>query len=101
MQAFLREELTAFCREAPPEFTQQQREVFCVFSGDGVSRLRDFLNRNVAPFHEDGEATMYDDDEELDEEEGQVTGLMNATAINDEEDDEMGDGTINMPHPHG
>ncbi|KAL1884901.1 SCF ubiquitin ligase complex subunit [Paecilomyces lecythidis] len=101
VQAFLREELTAFCREAPPEFTQQQREVFCVFSGEGVSRLRDFLNRSVAPFHEDGEATMYDDDEELDEEEGQVTGLMNATAINDEEDDELGDGAINVPHPHG
>lgn len=101
VQAFLREELTAFCREAPPEFTQQQREVFCVFSGEGVSHLRDFLNRSVAPFHEDGEATMYDDDEELDEEEGQVTGLMNATAIHDEEDEELGDGAIDVPHPHG
>ncbi|KAL2014752.1 hypothetical protein VTN00DRAFT_2277 [Thermoascus crustaceus] len=102
VQAFLREDLTAFCREAPPEFTQQQREVFCVFSGEGVSRLRDFLNRHAAPFHEETEATMYDDDEELDEEEGQVTGLMHATVINDEEDDEMGDGGIGIPHrPHG
>jgi F-box and leucine-rich repeat protein GRR1 len=97
----LREDLTAFCREAPAEFTQQQREVFCVFSGEGVIRLRDFLNRNAVPFHEETEATMYDDDEELDEDEGQVTGLMNATAINDEEDDEMGDGGIDVAHPHG
>ncbi|KAI9934257.1 SCF ubiquitin ligase complex subunit [Aspergillus wentii] len=94
VHAFLREELTTFCREAPPEFTQQQREVFCVFSGDGVSRLRDYLNRSAPPFREETEATMYDDDEELDEEEGQVTGLMHATAINDEE-------YIDIGHPHG
>ena len=29
---------------------------------------------------------MFDDGEELDEEEGQVTGLMHATAIHDEDD---------------
>lgn len=28
---------------------------------------------------------MYDDDEELDEDEGQVTGLMHATDLNDED----------------
>lgn len=39
----------------------------------------------MPPFREETEATMYDDDEELDEDEGQVTGLMNATAINDED----------------
>ncbi|KAI2788726.1 SCF E3 ubiquitin ligase complex F-box protein grrA [Penicillium oxalicum] len=65
--AFLRDNLTAFCREAPPEFTPQQRDVFCVFSGEGT------------------EATMYDDDEELDEDVGQTTGLMHATGINDED----------------
>ncbi|KAF9886918.1 SCF ubiquitin ligase complex subunit [Aspergillus nanangensis] len=91
VQPFLREELTVFCREAPPEFTHQQREVFCVFSGEGVNRLRDYLNR-ITPAREMTEATMYDDDEELDEEEGQVTGLMHATAIND-------DGYIDIPHP--
>ncbi|KAJ5084514.1 hypothetical protein NUU61_009093 [Penicillium alfredii] len=82
---FLRAELTAFCREAPPEFTQQQRDVFCVFSGEGVKRLREFLNQNHSPPQEETEATMYDDDEELDEDEGQMTGLMHATAINDED----------------
>ncbi|KAE8352031.1 hypothetical protein BDV28DRAFT_158244 [Aspergillus coremiiformis] len=92
VQEFLRNELTKFCREAPAEFTHQQREVFCVFSGDGVKQLRDHLNRTTPPAPEMNEATMYDDDEELDEDEGQVTGLMHATAIND-------DDYIDIGHP--
>ncbi|WPG98860.1 Hypothetical protein R9X50_00165800 [Acrodontium crateriforme] len=48
VQAFLRDELLAFCREAPPEFNDHQRDVFCVFSGTGVSRLREFLNEQKA-----------------------------------------------------
>jgi len=44
VQAFLRDELLAFCREAPPEFNDHQRDVFCVFSGGGVARLREYLN---------------------------------------------------------
>ncbi|KAE8398658.1 hypothetical protein BDV37DRAFT_275948 [Aspergillus pseudonomiae] len=94
VQEFLRDELTKFCRDAPPEFTHQQRQVFCVFSGDGVKQLRDHLNRTVPPAREMNEATMYDDDEELDEDEGQVTGLMHATAINDDDDD-----YIDIGHP--
>ncbi|TKA80956.1 SCF E3 ubiquitin ligase complex F-box protein grrA [Cryomyces minteri] len=42
--AFLREDLIVFCREAPPEFNDHQRDVFCVFSGNGVNRLREYLN---------------------------------------------------------
>lgn len=80
---FLRADLTTFCRPAPPEFTPGQRELFCVFSGEGVHRLRNFLSREMASFHFE-EGTMYDDEDELDEDEGQVTGLMHATAINDE-----------------
>lgn len=95
VQDFLRDNLTAFCREAPPEFTQQQRDVFCVFSGDGVNRLRDHLNRSEPQFQEGAEATMYDDDEELDEDEGQMTGLMNATVINDGDDDYIDVGPLN------
>ncbi|KAJ5163021.1 Leucine-rich repeat cysteine-containing subtype [Penicillium coprophilum] len=95
VQEFLQENLTAFCREAPPEFTQQQRDVFCVFSGDGVNRLRDHLNRSEPSFQEEVEATMYDDDEELDEDEGQMTGLMNATVINDGDDDYIDVGPLN------
>lgn len=44
VQAFLREDLIVFCREAPPEFNDHQRDVFCVFSGIGVQRLRAYLN---------------------------------------------------------
>ena len=44
VQAFLREDLTVYCREAPPEFNEHQRDVFCVFSGAGVTRLREHLN---------------------------------------------------------
>lgn len=45
VQEFLREDLTRFCRDAPAEFTHPQRDVFCVFSGDGVQRLREYLLR--------------------------------------------------------
>jgi F-box and leucine-rich repeat protein GRR1 len=89
VQAFLHEDLTAFCREAPPEFTHQQREVFCVFSGEGVNRLRAYLNRERIQY--DTEGTMYDDaEEEGDGENAHMTGLMAATAITDE-DEEMGE----------
>ena len=65
-----------FCREAPVEFTPQQRDVFCVFSGEGVSRLRDFLNHST--FRENNSITMYDDADELDEDEANVTTLLHA-----------------------
>ncbi|KAI0995223.1 SCF E3 ubiquitin ligase complex F-box protein [Podosphaera aphanis] len=45
VQAFLRRDLEQFCRAAPPEFTEHQRNVFCVFSGQGVLGLRQHLNR--------------------------------------------------------
>lgn len=53
VQAFLREDLSAFCRDAPPEFTEHQRQVFLVFSGDGVKNLRRYLNSPAfAELHE-------------------------------------------------
>ncbi|TRX93239.1 hypothetical protein FHL15_005818 [Xylaria flabelliformis] len=42
--AFLRDDLDRFCREAPTDFTEHQRAVFCVFSGTGVVGLRHHLN---------------------------------------------------------
>ncbi|KAI0145103.1 RNI-like protein [Xylariaceae sp. FL1272] len=42
--AFLRDDLDNFCREAPKDFTEHQRAVFCVFSGNGVTGLREYLN---------------------------------------------------------
>lgn len=44
VQAFLRDEFQQFGREAPREFTEHQRQVFCVFSGNCVNQLRDYLN---------------------------------------------------------
>ncbi|KAF1816488.1 RNI-like protein, partial [Eremomyces bilateralis CBS 781.70] len=44
VQAFLRDDLLRFCRAAPPEFNEHQRNLFCVFSGHGVKDLRTFLN---------------------------------------------------------
>ncbi|RAL60725.1 hypothetical protein DID88_009831 [Monilinia fructigena] len=46
VQAFLRSEFEQFCREAPREFTEHQRNVFCVFSGPGVNGLRNYLTRD-------------------------------------------------------
>lgn len=44
-QFYNRDDLVAFCREAPAEFNDDQRVVFCVFSGDGVSKLRNHLRQ--------------------------------------------------------
>ncbi|EIW61436.1 RNI-like protein [Trametes versicolor FP-101664 SS1] len=41
--AFRRAELQQFCRAPPQEFNSQQRAAFCVYSGHGVAKLRDFL----------------------------------------------------------
>lgn len=82
----------------PAEFTEHQRTVFCVFSGEGVNRLRNYLNEAPQVTY-DTEGTMYDDrDPEGDiDAEGQVAGLMNATAINDDDEDmdeiEAGEGS--------
>ncbi|KEY64898.1 hypothetical protein S7711_03890 [Stachybotrys chartarum IBT 7711] len=42
--AFQRDDFQPYCRQAPPDFTPHQRDVFCVFSGHMVSRFREFLN---------------------------------------------------------
>ncbi|KAI9812204.1 MAG: SCF ubiquitin ligase complex subunit [Pycnora praestabilis] len=100
VQAFLREELTVFCRDAPAEFTDHQRDVFCVFSGVGVNRLRLYLNEAAHEVDYDG--TMYDPDaEDAGEDEddqqvaGMVAGLQGAMALGegDEMDEEFGDGS--------
>ncbi len=69
------------------EFNEHQREVFCVFSGVGVNKLRNFLNHESLQY--DTEGTMYDDadlEEEADEQ--QVAGMMHATGLGGD-DDEM------------
>ncbi|CAG8984120.1 hypothetical protein HYALB_00006222 [Hymenoscyphus albidus] len=79
VQAFLRPDLEQFCREAPSEFTDHQRSVFCVFSGNGVVRLRNHLSaESFDEIDQDGE-TIADDDQTM-------TGMMHTTNINAEED---------------
>jgi F-box and leucine-rich repeat protein GRR1 len=76
------------------EFTPHQREVFCVFSGQGVIGLRRYLNnegRTRGPDFEDDEVTLTGDDDNQ-----TMTGMMSATALNggDEEpeaDEELED----------
>ncbi|KAL2268939.1 hypothetical protein VTJ83DRAFT_3785 [Remersonia thermophila] len=56
VQAFLRGDLEQFSRPAPAEFTEHQRSVFCVFSGQGVVNLRRHLNNILAAeYHESRE----------------------------------------------
>lgn len=44
ISAFLRREITQYCREPPPDFTENQKLSFCVFSGHGVVQLRNYLD---------------------------------------------------------
>lgn len=41
---YRRRDFTQFCRSPPKEFNENQRIVFCVFSGSGVQKLRQWLN---------------------------------------------------------
>lgn len=58
--------------------------MFCVFSGTGVNKLRDYLNSEDSEI----EGTMYDDREAEDgEADQQVTGMMHATGLGVDDDD--------------
>jgi F-box and leucine-rich repeat protein GRR1 len=89
VQAFLLDELLSFCRDAPPEFNDHQRDVFCVFSGHGVARLRDHLNDQKRVYNSgsdsltpsvvnESEMGIDDpDDQNIDSESGTNTPVMN------------------------
>ncbi|KAI1852744.1 hypothetical protein JX265_003232 [Neoarthrinium moseri] len=85
VNAFLREDLENFCREAPPDFTEHQRQVFCVFSGPGVTGLKRYLNTHpeFAQYHEGRPALPPQPAHDMD-------GLEDNDVI---EDDDMGDGS--------
>ncbi|KAF8854910.1 SCF E3 ubiquitin ligase complex F-box protein-like protein grrA [Acephala macrosclerotiorum] len=103
VQAFLRSDLEQFCREAPPEFTEHQRNVFCVFSGQGVMGLRSHLNKlplNHAydplangPVDDDEDQTMTGTDH--------ATLMMSAAALNADEDDADGDEELDDADDNG
>ncbi|KAH0607094.1 uncharacterized protein H6S33_003082 [Morchella sextelata] len=63
---YRRKDFTQFCRPPPDEFNEHQREVFCVFSGSGVGKLRNYLNAQKA--HSEGTPNLdqnyYVDDED-------------------------------------
>lgn len=89
------------------EFTEHQRNVFCVFSGEGVNGLRDFLNEDPRVTY-DPEGTMFDDREGEDPEADQtvMAGMMHATGLGaddeDMEDDpDAGDGSQYGAEPDG
>lgn len=77
--------------DARTEFTEHQRNMFCVFSGPGVNKLRDYLNEDPPSIY-DTEGTMYDDREAEDgEADQQVTGMMHATGLGGVDDEDMND----------
>lgn len=64
--SFRKPELQQFCRPPPQEFNMSQRMSFCVYSGNGVAKLRSFLtelfNTITEDMQGDDEETEYDDD---------------------------------------
>jgi hypothetical protein len=74
------------------EFTPHQREMFCVFSGQGVIGLRRHLNDETIRVA--GTAAFDDEANEGHDDDNQtMTGMMSATALNGEEevDEELED----------
>ena len=61
------------------EFTEHQRNVFCVFSGAGVTGLRNHLNHTAVTTpgsaYDDPMITVSDDDDQT------MTGMVDATAM--------------------
>lgn len=77
------------------EFNEHQRDVFCVFSGVGVSRLRNYLNADTThrrvPLYDDG--TMFDDDDGAEPEMiVNVTAQAHGMGI-DDMDEDFGEGS--------
>ena len=89
VQAFLHDDITRYCRDAPAEFTHPQRDVFCVFSGEGVHRLRSYLLHRAAV-----EASRQEQDPEM---EGLFEGNESPGADTMSDDDVTVDG--NEPAP--
>lgn len=81
VDAFLREDFDRFCREAPEEFNAHQRQVFCVFSGTGVTQLREYLNQLQPPAgtgstteNEDEDASTLSPPMEVDDDDATMVG---------------------------
>ncbi|CDR40468.1 CYFA0S05e00870g1_1 [Cyberlindnera fabianii] len=64
IRSFLRDDITQFCREPPADFNEHQKQLFCVFSGQGVKHLRDFLTRMFLAGNHGAPGILFDDREE-------------------------------------
>ena len=71
------------------EFTEHQRNVFCVFSGKGVNDLRTYLNQQNYVMGDEFDVRAVDD---VDDDQT-MTGMMGTTTLNGDEDGDVdGDG---------
>ncbi|KAI0347100.1 RNI-like protein [Trametopsis cervina] len=89
--AFRRPELQRFCRDPPNEFNDSQRSAFCVYSGKGVSQLRDFLAELFNTITDEitgGSGTEYDDDEDMYIHEHVQTEIVDDGDDDEEDEDE-------------
>ena len=85
------------------EFNDHQRDVFCVFSGPGVGRLRNYLNAETnAPSAYDGETTMFDDGVEDGPDPPIGGGVMLGDGAGNPHDHHFGHGiAVGHGHPQG
>lgn len=77
----------------PLEFTDHQRNVFCVFSGDGVNRLRDYLNEDPRAAN-NPEGTMFEDAEP--DQAATMAGMMHATGLGADDEDMEDDADVSQ-----
>ena len=82
------------------EFNDHQRNLFCVFSGDGVNRLRRYLNDDLLERFDSGR-TMYRDHDDDDLDEQTVAGLMHATGLGPDDDDMDDEGFLGEGSQYG
>jgi F-box and leucine-rich repeat protein GRR1 len=67
------------------EFTEHQRNVFCVFSGKGVNDLRTYLNQQNYAMGDEYDPRAVDD---VDDDQT-MTGMMGTTTLNGDEDGDV------------
>lgn len=65
------------------EFNEHQREVFCVFSGSGVTRLRIYLNSPKIPAPGETNMAYYNEDDDEQEMEEYVDNEAGTDGVED------------------
>ncbi|KAL6299719.1 hypothetical protein BKA93DRAFT_577989 [Sparassis latifolia] len=105
--AFRRPELQKFCRLPPQDFNSTQRAAFCVYSGKGVTELREYLMVLFQSITDADNATATEYDDEFDEEyrarypDDVETADDGEGADDGEDEDEDEEGSADStPHPN-